>query len=240
MMKKGFQFSSLVLIYASILLLLIFAAFAGSRAVTTFKETTPVNKRKCVVIDAGHGGVDGGATSCTGVLESTINLEIALRLNDLMHLLGIETVMIRTADVSIHTTGKTIAAKKVSDLKERVRIVNETENAILISIHQNHYSDDRYSGAQVFYSPASNSEILAKTLQASMVRFLTPGSKRQAKKADGIFLMQNIDCVGVLVECGFLSNAEEESKLRSADYQKKLCSIIASVVSLYLQNASVA
>ena len=163
-----------------------------------------------------------------------------MRLNDLMHLLGIETVMIRTADVSIHTTGKTIAAKKVSDLKERVRIVNETENAILISIHQNHYSDDRYSGAQVFYSPASNSEILAKTLQASMVRFLTPGSKRQAKKADGIFLMQNIDCVGVLVECGFLSNAEEESKLRSADYQKKLCSIIASVVSLYLQNASVA
>lgn len=239
-MKKGFRFTSLVLIYSSILLLLIFSAFAGSRAVTTVNEATPVYKRQCVVIDAGHGGVDGGATSCTGVLESTINLEIALRLNDLMHLLGIDTVMIRTSDVSIYTTGNTIAAKKVSDLKERVKIVNDTENALLISIHQNHYSDSRYSGAQVFYSPTTSSDILAKNLQTSLVSYLNPGSKRQAKKADGIYLMQNVNCIGVLIECGFLSNPGEESNLRDADYQKKLCSIIASTVSLYLQNTSVA
>lgn len=239
-MKKGIRLSSLVFVYPSILVLLVIAAIAASNAVTTIKETAPVSERLCVVIDAGHGGIDGGATSCTGILESAINLEIALRLNDLMHLLGIDTVMIRTTDESVYTTGNTIAAKKVSDLKQRVKVVNETERAILVSIHQNHYSDSRYSGAQVFYSPTTNSDILAKTLQSSFINSLNPNSKRQAKKADGIYLMQNINCTGVLVECGFLSNCEEEARLRSADYQKKICCVIATTISLYLRDISLA
>ena len=186
------------------------------------------------VVDAGHGGVDGGATSCTGKLESAFNLEIALRLNDLMHLLGIHTEMIRTTDISVYTQGETIAAQKVSDLKERVRMVNESENALLLSIHQNTFPDSRYGGAQVFYGPEGESAQLAEALQNAFRSTVNPGSNRRSKKADGVYLMEHIDTTGVLIECGFLSNVEEEAKLRSADYQKKLCCVIASTVSNHL------
>jgi len=157
-----------------------------------------------------------------------------LRLNDLLHLLGYKTRMIRTTDISIYTEGESIAAKKVSDLKNRVRITNETDNAILISIHQNHFSDSRYSGAQVFYPNTPGSEKFAKNLQALMIRSLNKSSKRQAKKSEGVYLMQNIQCTGILIECGFLSNPEEEQKLRNPIYQKKLCSVIASALSSHI------
>lgn len=204
----------------------------GSGTVTTIAQSMPVKREYTFVIDAGHGGIDGGATSCTGVLESSINLEIALRLGDLMRFLGYDVVMIRTTDESIHTQGTTIAQKKVSDLKERVRIVNETENGILISIHQNTFPDSRYGGAQVFYSANDLSRKIAKTVQGSLVAFLNPDSNRQCKKASGVYLMEHINRPGVLIECGFLSNPEEEAKLRSPDYQKKLCCVIASATVL--------
>lgn len=135
----------------------LLAAQWGSRAVTVIAESRPIEREHCIVIDPGHGGEDGGATSCTGLVESTYNLNISLRLNDLLHLLGHDTQMTRTTDISIYTKGGTIAQKKASDLKERVRIVNETENALLISIHQNNFSDSRYSGAQVFYAGTEGS-----------------------------------------------------------------------------------
>lgn len=235
-MRKEIRFSSLIPINIVILGLVLVTAIAGNRVISVVTEMIPVSERKCVIIDAGHGGIDGGATSCTGALESTINLEIALKLDDLMHLLGIDTVMIRTSDVSVYTEGESIAAKKVSDLKQRVKIVNETDNAILLSIHQNHYTDSRYSGAQVFYAATAGSDVFAKKLQNALVQVLNPTSKRQVKKADGVYLMQNINCTGVLVECGFLSNPKEEAKLRSDTYQKQLCCTIASAISLYLHS----
>lgn len=221
------------LIYVLTLAGLLLAIFWGSRAVTVISERLPLRREHCFIIDAGHGGVDGGATSCTGKLESGFNLEIALRLNDLMHFLGCDTVMIRTTDTSIHIKGETIAQKKVSDLKERVRICNETENAILLSIHQNNFTESRYSGAQVFYASTEGSELLAGRLQDSFVRTLNPGSNREEKKANGIYLMEHIQCPGVLIECGFLSNPQEEARLRSSDYQKKLCCVIASTAVLF-------
>lgn len=233
-MKKAVHYLSLAPIYILVICFIMFAALGGSRAVTVISENAPITGRKCVIIDAGHGGEDGGTTSYNGVLESGINLEIALRLDDLMHLLGIDTVTIRRTDRSVYTQGDTIAAKKASDLRERVRIVNETKNAILISIHQNHFSDSRYSGPQVFYSAAAGSENLAKELQISLNRSLNPNGNRQAKKAEGIYLMRKINCTGVLLECGFLSNPEEEAKLRDAEYQKKLICVIAAVCSKYL------
>lgn len=222
------------------LYLLVIAAFLGltflgDRAVTAMAETAPIERRRVFVIDAGHGGMDGGATSCTGVLESQINLEIALRLDDLMHLLGHETVMIRTTDKSVYTQGDTIAAQKVSDLKQRVKIVNETNNAVLISIHQNIFSDGRYSGAQVFYVPDSESKALAEELQSALVSTLNPGSNRKCKKADGVYLMEHIDRPGVLVECGFLSNVEEEAKLRLPSYQQQICAVIAATLSAHFR-----
>lgn len=210
--------------YIGTILLTLTLTSLGSRAVTVISQNLAVEREHCFIIDAGHGGVDGGATSCTGKLESAFNLEISLRLNDLLAFLGYDTRMIRTEDISVYTKGDTIAQKKMSDLKERVRICAETDGAILLSIHQNTFSDSRYYGPQVFYAGSEGSEELAKLLQKA----LDSEGKRSVKKAEGIYLMEHISCPGVLIECGFLSNPEEEAKLRSQEYQKELCCIIAA------------
>ena len=220
--------------YCLILSLTLLIAHWSNRAITVLAELTPPERHHTIIIDPGHGGVDGGATSCTGVPESRFNLEISLKLNDFLRFLGYDTRMIRTEDISVYTKGETIAAKKASDLKERVRICNETENAMLLSIHQNNFSDSRYFGAQVFY--ASGSEALAKELQTAFRQTLNPGSRRQEKKSSGIYLMEHISCPGVLIECGFLSNPQEEGRLRTASYQKQLAALIGCTVSRYLSN----
>lgn len=235
-MKKRIRLRTFVPVYFLVLAAFLGMTQWGSRAVTVLAENAPLKNRTCIIIDPGHGGEDGGATSCTGVQESKLNLEIALRLDNLLHLLGYNTSMIRTTDISVYTKGETIAQKKVSDLKERVRIVNETENALLVSIHQNNFSESQYSGAQVFYAAADGSELLAKALQSSLVDTLNPGSNRKIKKSSGVYLMEHIECTGVLIECGFLSNPMEEAKLRDPDYQKDLCSVIAATISNYLAN----
>lgn len=218
-------------LYIAVAILLIAICTGGSRAVTVMVENMPINRDVVFVIDAGHGGEDGGAVSCTGVRESVINLQIALRLEDLMHLLGYETVMIRASDCDLHTAGNSIGERKLSDLKERVQIVNETENAVLISIHQNMFSESKYSGAQMFYNDHCGAKELAQRLQAAFVQMLNPGSNRKCKPVDSIYLLEHIDRPGVLVECGFLSNATEERKLRDGEYQKQICCVIAAVLA---------
>lgn len=207
----------------------------GSRAVSVMEVVTIREDQTLCIIDPGHGGIDGGATSCTGKLESAYNLEISLRLRDLLRLLGYRTAMTRTTDTSIYTSGETIAVQKMSDLKERVRIANTSDKSLLVSIHQNNFSDSRYSGAQVFYAGTEKSRELAEALQSSFVSTLNPGSNRKCKKAEGIYLMQHIQCPGVLVECGFLSNPEEEAKLRSPGYQKKVCCVIAASLAQFIE-----
>jgi len=231
---KKLRYASLLPIYLVVLAGFLLIAVVGSRTVKVLTVNAPLSNRMKIIIDAGHGGVDGGATSCTGVLESKFNLEIALKLNDLMHLLGIDTVMIRDTDCSVYTQGQTIAQKKVSDLKERVRIVNSTPNALLLSIHQNHFSAQQYHGAQVFYAATEGSQMLAKSMQNLFIQSVNPDSNRQVKKADGVYLMQHIQCPAVLIECGFLSNPQEEYLLRTEAYQQKICSVIACSVSNFL------
>lgn len=216
--------------YIGIILLTLTLTSLGSRAVAVISQSLPPVRGHCFIIDPGHGGVDGGATSCTGKLESSFNLEIGLRLRDLLHFLGYQTKMIRTADISVYTKGDTIAQKKISDLKERVRICSETDGAILLSIHQNTFPDSRYYGPQVFFASSDGSEELAKLLQKN----LDPEGKRTVKRAEGIYLMEHISCPGVLVECGFLSNPAEEAKLRSAAYQKELCCCMAAAVTEFV------
>lgn len=224
----------LIILYFLTIAFSVLSILGGNRAITVISENRSIEREHCIIIDAGHGGEDGGATSCTGKLESGYNLEISLRLNDLLQFLGYETAMIRTSDISIYTKGETIAQKKISDLKERVKICNSREGALLLSIHQNNFSDSRYSGAQVFYGESQGSRELAKQMQESLRDALNPGSKRQIKKADGIYLMEHIDCTGVLIECGFLSNPEEEAKLRSDTYQQEICCVIATTVANFL------
>lgn len=230
-MKKGTWILFYILFIGSVVCLMEI----GSRTVTVMVEGAPISRQSCIIVDPGHGGEDGGATSCTGILESAYNLSISMRLNDLLHLLGYDTKLIRASDTSIYTQGKTIAQKKVSDLKERVRIVNETGNALLLSIHQNHFSDARYSGSQVFYAGTQGSEDLAKALQSALTKALDPGSNRTSKKSSGVYLMEHIKKPGVLIECGFLSNPAEEAKLRDKAYQQKLCCVIAATVSQFLK-----
>ncbi len=231
-MKKS-NWIGLLPFYLLTVIVFIGIAAWGSRATTTIAQNRPVMRENRIVIDAGHGGIDGGATSCSGVLESKLNLDIALKLEAVMQLLGFDTLMIRTTDTSVYTEGNTIASQKVSDLKERVRIVNETPNALLISIHQNTFPDGRYSGAQVFYGGGNESVKLAQNLQEKLNQTLCTGSNRKSKKANGVYLMQNIDGTGVLIECGFLTNPQEEAKLRSGEYQKQLCCVIASTISIF-------
>lgn len=231
-MKPFLSNHRFLFIYMLILSVFLLLPLLGNHAITILSNDLRV--KNYVVIDAGHGGIDGGAVSCTGVSESQINLQIALKLEDLMHLLGLHTVMIRDTDRSVYTDGTTIAAKKVSDIKERLRIVNTTPNALFVSIHQNNFQDAKYSGAQVFYNTQPGSQLLAEAIQTAFRETLCTGNKRQIKKASGVYLMDHINCSGVLIECGFLSNYREESLLRSEAYQQKICCIIATTVSQYL------
>lgn len=218
-----------VFVCAAVLLCAAMLSRLGSViAVSTTQAPAPV-----VVIDAGHGGEDGGAISVSGIHESGINLEISLRLNDLLRFLGAETRMIRTEDVSVCTEGDTIAAKKVSDIRNRVAFVQNTPNAVLISIHQNHYSEGQYRGAQVFY--AAGSEDLAESLQAALIAQVDPRNHRACKPAKDIYLMEHVTCPAALIECGFLSNYAEEQLLCDDTYQKKLAAAIAGSLLAYLE-----
>ena len=230
-MKYVYRFWPL---YAMTAVIFVLLAMGADQAITTVAEHAPLPRNVAIIIDAGHGGLDGGATSCTGVEESHINLSIARKLEDLCHLLGYSTVMIRREDVSVYTEGNTIAAKKASDLRNRVKMVNETEHGILISIHQNTYVDSRFHGAQVFYAATEGSESLAKEIQAMFAATINPGSTRQCKASEHIYLLRNIHRPGVLIECGFLSNPQEEAKLRHSDYQNQICCVILAGIYSYL------
>lgn len=189
-----------------------------------------------VVVDAGHGGEDGGTLSCTGVRESGLNLEIALRVNDLFALLGQRTRMLRTQDISLHDTdAATIAARKASDIRARVRLTEETPKAVLLSIHQNHFPESKYRGAQVFYAAADGSRALAERLQTALGTQLDPDNHRACKKAGEIYLLKHVSCPAVLVECGFLSNPAEEALLRTPEYQKKLAAVLCCGMLEFLE-----
>ena len=220
----------LQLLALAVLLVCGYSAGMLSRTAPAFSDNNPVT----VVIDAGHGGEDGGASSKSGVLESTINLEIAGITNDLLRFAGVRTAMVRTQDVSVYTEGGSIQQKKVSDLKNRVKLVESTPNALLLSIHQNFFTEGKYHGAQVFYAKTPGSQQLAEQLQSNLALGLEPDNHRQCKKSDGVYLMEHIDCTGVLVECGFLSNYEEEQRLLQPEYQKKLAAVIAGTLSVWL------
>lgn len=224
------------LFYCGFSIVFLLAVQWISRTVTVISEYKPIPREHTIILDAGHGGEDGGACDGAGRKESSYNLEITLCLNDLITFLGYNTSLIRSTDVSVYTKGETITQKKISDLKERVRIVNEMDNGILISIHQNHFSDSRYHGAQVFYSKSGDSENLAKLLQTGFISTINPGSRRNAKKSEGIYLMDHISRTGVLIECGFLSNPQEAHRLSSKSYQQQICSVIAATLSQYLSN----
>ena len=143
--------------------------------------------------------------------------------------------MVRNADVSVSTEGSTIAQRKVSDIRNRVKLVENTPNALLVSIHQNHFSEAKYRGAQVFYAETQGSQALAEALQTALCTQVDPINRRVCKQSQNVYLMQHVSSPAVLVECGFLSNAEEARLLQSPEYQKKIAAALACCIKRYTE-----
>ena len=183
-----------------------------------------------LVIDPGHGGEDGGAVSKNGTVESHINLAVAQRLGAVMDLYGVERVLLREEDRSLHGEhAHTLREKKVSDLHRRVELVEGTDRAFLLSIHQNTYPNASCHGAQVFYGLHPDSEAMADRFQTVLRQGLDPENDRVPTKIPNtVYLMNHVTCPAVLVECGFLSTPAEEARLVSPDYQTRLALCLAS------------
>lgn len=181
-----------------------------------------------VIIDAGHGGEDAGASSATGLREKDINLAVAEMLRDLLEANGIPTVMTRTQDVLLYDRNANYQGHKKSlDLAARKSVADHTKNAILVSIHMNAYPDPQYSGLQVWYSTTHPmSQEIAQDIQNN-AKHLDPQNHRDIKAAGkNIYLLHHATCPAVLVECGFLSNPPEAEKLGEETYQKALAFVI--------------
>lgn len=193
---------------------------------------------RTLVIDAGHGGFDGGAIGSSGTAEQDINLSIAQRVQALAGFFGVRTALTRADENALdYDPSRSIRENKVADIRAREQIVLEMSDPVFVSIHLNKFSDAQYHGAQVFYSPNhAGSKTLAELLQISLAEGCDPANTRQAKRAEStIYLMKQLDCPAVIVECGFLSNPAEEQLLNDTGYHKKLA---ASIVTGYLRYES--
>ena len=197
------------------------------------------NEGPVIVIDAGHGGEDGGASSSSGILEKDINLSISMKVKSLLDVMGFKTVCVRNDDRLIYDSScKTMREKKVSDIHKRLDIMNAHPGCIFLSIHQNHFTQSKYTGAQVFYSKNTpESAILAEYIQKSLKKNLQPENTRKIKPSGTeIYLLYHAKETAVMVECGFLSNGGEAELLNENEYQTKTALAIVSGLTEYLSN----
>ncbi len=210
---------------------------AGSKFIEA--ANSELKDKPVIVIDAGHGGEDGGAVSDSGLIEKDVNLLIACTLQRLFLQSGFEVNMIRTGDYAVYSDDAvTLREKKVSDIHNRADICNNNPNNILISIHQNKFEQSKYSGTQVFYSennPLSKS--LAECIRSSVSGLLQPDNNRQCKTTDdNVYILKKATVPAVLVECGFLSNPQESELLSTQEYQNKLAfAIYSGFLEFYYQ-----
>lgn len=227
---------------------LLFAAAAclmiaiGQRMENTLQPTVGADTaytRPVIIIDAGHGGEDGGAIGEGGVLEKDINLKIAITLDEMLRSAGYQTVMTRTDDRMLYDRNADYKGrKKRLDLEARQRIATEQENAIFVSIHMNAFPQSQYHGLQVYYSenhPASAR--LAEQIQSDAKMLLMPDNHRKIKPSNGTsYLLDHISHPSVLVECGFLSNPEECRLLATEGYQRKLATVLFCAITDFYEN----
>ncbi len=197
-------------------------------------DDVSVQSQPVVILDAGHGGMDGGAVSASGIKEKDINLAVVQYLDEMLRECGITTILTRSDDrmLTLESGGK----KKMQDLRARLNIANENQNAIFVSVHMNNFTQSKYSGLQVYYSPNhADSELLAEVVQNTAKTHLQKENERLCKEAtSSIFLLHRMKNPAVLVECGFLSNEAEAAKLATKAYQKQLAFVIcASLLQHY-------
>lgn len=227
-------FSILFLIILSAMLYFTFMANSSADGVMT----KPVLKQT-VIIDAGHGGDDGGAIGIDGTVEKDINLDIALKLEKLLKFYGFDVIMTRTEDIMTCDDGlDSLRKRKVSDIHNRFDVLEKNPDAVFISIHQNKFEDNSQHGTQVFYSGNNDeSKLLAESIQNSIVSVLQPDNSRVVKKSgSGIYLLYHAKLPAVLVECGFISNPAEVKKLNDEKYRMKIAFLIADGLIKYLMN----
>lgn len=193
-----------------------------------------------VVLDAGHGGEDGGASSSAGLLEKELNLTLTKKIGAYLEAEGIAVVYTRTEDILLYDRGVDYKGrKKLLDLAARLKIARETENSVLVSIHMNAFPQKQYHGLQVYYSANHPlSQALALTIQNDVKKALDPSNTRSVKKADSsIYLLDRSEKPAILIECGFLSNDAEAARLASEEYQDALAALIAESIQKTVEKA---
>jgi N-acetylmuramoyl-L-alanine amidase len=214
-------------IFMIILGVVVVGLTVGLCGSTQTTSVTPVDSN-LFIIDAGHGGMDGGAQGASGLLEKDVNLKVAGYLKELLEDAGKTVIMTRETDQSLHTTDSNkIRDQKRSDLKNRKQILSDNKDGVFVSIHMNKFEQSQYRGAQVFYANNDQSRILGEKVQKSLIDGLADGNTRVAKKiSDDVYILKGCDSTAVVVECGFLSNPEEEKLLGTEEYQRKLAQCI--------------
>ena len=222
------------LLFSAVVLFALFYVSINSASELTSVPAIAEASDAVLIIDAGHGGADGGAVSVTGKCESEINLEIAQRIKLLAEFLGYKPIMTReTDDIIYPDEADTIRKKKVADTRARVELVNSCSGAFLVSVHQNKYTSASPSGAQVFFK--GDCEELAEKIQSDFTQYVNFDGKRTAKPvASDIYLFAKTECPGLLVECGFLSNPDEAIKLETIEHQKLLTLLVIGNISNYI------
>ena len=225
-MKQG-RFLSCM--YMLSLTLLTAFALHGLRAQAAVAGEAAIPR--IIVLDAGHGGADGGASGPDGTRECDLNLAITLKTDAVLGLLGEQTLLLRSTDTDLSSSdAKSISQKKVSDIRRRVELTNSQPGAILVSIHCNTYSQEKYHGAQVFYTGGAKE--FGETMQLALKNGVDPTNARMAKAVSpDVYLMNHIKVPGILVECGFLTNQEELTNLKDPDYQTRLAVTIAATAA---------
>ena len=211
------------------------------------EENTAVSAKRLnkpqIILDAGHGGFDGGAVANDGTVEKDINLKICVTLAEFLRFGGYDVIMTRSDDISTDDVDSDkIATRKKSDLKNRLELMKNNPDAIFVSIHLNKFTTSTASGSQVFYSgKCEESAALGEAIQSAIVGLLQPTNTRVNKKAtSSTYLLYNATVPAVLVECGFLSNAGDLQKLKDKDYQKKMAfSIFCGITRYFTENNAV-
>ena len=229
--------TGIVLLFLLITAIIIYV-FHGLMSQSAVAEMwRPEQKSYTLIVDAGHGGLDGGAVAADGTRESDLNLEIAQRMEGIAGLCGIPAVMTRQSnELNYPDNSLTIHQKKVWDQRNRLELIQSIRNGILVSIHQNTFPDTRPNGTEVLYAKTNGSRELAELTHSELIRCLNPDNRRVAMPiSDSIYLMKQVKCMAILIECGFLSNINDADHLKTADYQKRLA---VTIMGSYLQYLS--
>ena len=207
---------------------------------TVVSELSEEQNRPTVILDAGHGGEDGGAVSSLGAAEKSLNLSIALTLGDMLRACGVDVIYTRTDDNGLYD-GAVPGHRKMTDLKNRLAVREEYPDAMFLSIHMNTFSDPRYDGMQIFYSVNDpTSALLAEHLRGANKMYLQPDNQRACKPANSsIYLLDRAQGTAVLAECGFLSNPDEAARLMTAEYREQIAAVLCVGILNYIKGVNI-